>query len=311
MRALVVTNMYPTAEQPALGSFVRDQVEALRGLGAEVEVFSFAPGGLAYLRAARDARRRYRRHTFDVVHAHFGLSALPALAVPGAPRIVTHHGTDLRHPRSGPVSKLLLRAIDLPAAVSSSLAMEIPGAGTTRRVAVLPCGVDLGRFHPIPREEARRALGLPVDEPFVLLAADPSRPGKRADRARALATAAGVPFRALGGVSPAEVPLWVNAAAAVVVPSEAEGFGLALLEALACDVPVLATPVGVAPLALAGLDGTLCAPWEEAVWLAALRPHLAGPDPRVAGRARAELFSATRMAERVLAAWESLLDSSS
>ena len=37
----------------------------------------------------------------------------------------------------------------------------------------------------------------------------------------------------------------MNAANAVLVPSEREGFGLAVLEALACDVPVLATPVGI------------------------------------------------------------------
>ena len=46
MRALIVTNMYPTPERPALGSFVRDQVDALRGIeGLEVEVDAFAPGG--------------------------------------------------------------------------------------------------------------------------------------------------------------------------------------------------------------------------------------------------------------------------
>ena len=46
MRALVVTNMYPTPERPALGSFVRDQVEALRRRGdVEIELFTFPPGG--------------------------------------------------------------------------------------------------------------------------------------------------------------------------------------------------------------------------------------------------------------------------
>jgi teichuronic acid biosynthesis glycosyltransferase TuaC len=68
------------------------------------------------------------------------------------------------------------------------------------------------------------------------------------------------------------VPLYVNAANAVVVPSEREGFGLAVLEALACDVPVLATPVGVHPVALDGVAGTLCAPYEGARWQAALEP---------------------------------------
>src|SRR5690349_20905266 len=46
MRALVVTNMYPSPQRPELGSFVRDQVEALRRIdGVQVELFAFAPGG--------------------------------------------------------------------------------------------------------------------------------------------------------------------------------------------------------------------------------------------------------------------------
>jgi teichuronic acid biosynthesis glycosyltransferase TuaC len=307
VRALVVTNMYPSPERPAFGPFVRDQVSALRALGADVEVFSFPPGGAAYLRAARAARRRYAGdRRFDVVHAHFGLSALAALAVPGAPRAVTLHGTDLHHPRSGLVSRLLLRFLDLPATVSASLAARVPGAGRRRRVAVLPCGVDLGRFRPVPRAEARAALGLPGDEPFLLFPADPARRVKRVDRARRLAARAGAPLRTLGAVVPDEVPLWVNAAQAVLVPSESEGFGLAVLEALACDVPVLATPVGVAPLALRGVAGTHCGPWDLDRWAAAAAPLVAAADPRVAGRPRAALFSAERMAERVLVAWEAL-----
>ena len=58
------------------------------------------------------------------------------------------------------------------------------------------------------------------------------------------------------------MPLWVNAANAVVVTSDYEGFGLTCVEALACDVPVLSTPVGIAPFALAGVAGTLCAPFD-------------------------------------------------
>ena len=94
----------------------------------------------------------------------------------------------------------------------------------------------------------------------------------------------------------------------MIVPSDFEGFGLAVLEALACGVPVLATPVGAHPLALGGLDGTLCAEFDLARWRAALAPHLAAADPRVLGRPRAELFSADRMAARVAVAWHQLVD---
>jgi glycosyltransferase involved in cell wall biosynthesis len=307
MRALIVTNMWPSTSAPALGSFVRDQVDALRELdGVDVEVFAFSPGG--YARAARDLRRRHRRGgRFDIVHAHFGLTAWPALALRGAPHVVTLHGTDLRHPRSKRITRAALPFVDLVAAVSSELALEVPGAGGRRRVAVLPCGVDLDRFTSISRAEARQRLDLPPDEPCLLFPADPARPSKRFDRANELAP--GTRLLTLGRVHPFEVPLYVNAANAVVVPSDHEGFGLAVLEALACDVPVLATPTGVHPAALDDVAGTLCAPYDRDAWQAALRPHLEAQDPRVAGRDRAELWSARRMARRVVDAWSEVLRS--
>jgi len=306
MRALVVTNMWPTAARPALGRFVADQVEALRRIdGVEVELFAFPPGLRSYIRAARELRRRSRGTRYDVIHAHFGLTAWPALAVRGAPHVVTFHGTDLAHPRSGRVSRAALPFVDLAATVSASLAHEwIPGAGVRRRIAVLPCGVDLERFRPLPRAEARARLGLDAERPCLLFPADPGRAEKRFDRARDVA--GDVPLLTLGDVHPDEVPLWVNAANAVLVPSEREGFGLAVLEALACNVPVLATPVGVARLALDGIEGAHCGAFDAQTWRTALAPHLADADPRVAGRERAALFSAEQMVERVVAAWRAV-----
>jgi glycosyltransferase involved in cell wall biosynthesis len=307
MRALIVTNMYPTPQHPALGSFVRDQVLALqRQAGTDIEVFAFAPGGArAYVRAAAELRRRYRGQRFDIVHAHFGLTAWPAMAARGKAHVVTLHGTDLAHPRSRVVTVAALRFVDLVAAVSEPLAREVPRAAIRDEVAVLPCGVDLERFRRLDRDTARATLGLEPDGPYLLFPSDPARAEKRHDRAAAVA--GDIPLLVLRDVDPAEVPLWVNAANAVVVPSEREGFGLAVLEALACDVPVLATPEGIAPTALEGVAGTYCGPFELDAWRAAVAPHLGHADPRVDGRAHAEPFSSDRMAARVLAAWRTLL----
>ena len=60
-------------------------------------------------------------------------------------------------------------------------------------------------------------------------------------------------------------------------------------------------------MALDGIAGALCAPFEEDVWRAALEPHLHHDDPRVNGRARAALFDRKRLAERVLHAYRDLL----
>jgi glycosyltransferase involved in cell wall biosynthesis len=310
MRALVVTNMFPSSEHPARGSFVADQVAALRRLdGVELEVFVVSADGAprAYVRAARELRGRYGRTRFDVVHAHFGLSLWPALAARASARAVTLHGTDLAHPRSRAITLAGLPSQDLVATVSEPLAASVPRAVIRpgARRAVLPCGVETRRFRPLDRTAARAELGLDPGGRYLLFPADPARPEKRYDRA--VAVAGEVPLLTLREVEPAAVPLWVNAANAVLVPSEREGFGLAVLEALACDVPVLATPAGIAPEALAGIAGAHCGPFRVGQWRAALAPHLASADPRIDGRAAAERYSADPCAADVLAAWRALV----
>ncbi len=320
VRALVVSNMLADERHPERGRFVRDQVAALRRLpGVDVELHELAPGLPNLARAARALRARWAEEHLDVAHAHFGLTAWPALAVPARVRGLTVHGTDVRDPRTRQLTRAVLPLMALVGAVSAELLCELPGRAARRRAQILPCGVDLERFHPIPRGEARAELGLPPDRAHVLFAADPARPVKRHDRALELvqALASGEPaqrepsrspeLHTLGGVPPERVPLWINAANAVLVPSEHEGFGLAVLEALACDVPVLATPVGVHRDALAGLPGTLCAEFDVARWSAALAPHLRAADPRIAGRVRAEPYSAELMAARLADAWRALL----
>jgi glycosyltransferase involved in cell wall biosynthesis len=315
MRVLIVTNMWPTEERPALGGFVRDQVEALRAIdGLDVELFAFAPGGgfRPYAQAARELRRRYRGEHFDVIHAHYGLTAWCTLALRGAPRVVTFHGTDLGDRRVGPLSRRVAKLVDVPATASGWLARHpqygLSGAGVDRRVAVLPCGVNTTRFQPIDRREARERLGLDPDGRYLLFPADPARPEKRHDRASELADAAGATLLSYDATPPSDVPLLINAANAVVVTSEREGFGLAALEALACDVPVLSTDVGIAPLALSGVAGTLVAPFDRDRWLAAVRPHLDDADPRIAGRARAGLFDSNRLAMRVFQAYRAITE---
>ncbi len=311
MRVLIVTNMWPSPQRPAFGSFVRDQVEALRGLDApdlqlQVEVLATGVRTGSYPAAAARLAARRRGQRFDIVHAHFGLTLWPALAVRARHRAVTLHGTDVRHPLSGRITRAALRHADLVATAGEDLMRELPAPRPGQRRAVLPCGVATDRFRPLPRAEARTRLGLDPAGRYLLLAADPARPGKRADRARQLAAATHATLLTAGAVDPADMPWHVNAANAVVVPSEHEGFGLAVLEALACEVPVIATPTGIHARALDGIAGTLCAAYDLRAWAAAAEPHLAARDPRIDGRARATEFGATRMAERVLEAWREL-----
>jgi glycosyltransferase involved in cell wall biosynthesis len=304
-------NFGPDPETPQRGRWVVDQVEALRSGGIEVELFSFRPGKDQYLPATRRIRKLLKTTSFDLVHAHYGLAGWCALAAGADPLIVTFHGTDVRHRVVGPGSRLLSRRIALSAGASAALFSAeagrpglpvIPG-----RNAVLPCGADLSRFGPESREEARSTLGLDRSRRYLFFPADPSRPEKRVDLARAVAEATGTELLTGGGIEPDRMKTWMNAADAVVVTSDYEGFGLAFLESLACEVPVMTTPVGIAPSLLKSLPNSLCAPFELESWTSFTRGLLKTADPRTPGRARAEALSAVRMAERVRIAYEEIL----
>jgi glycosyltransferase involved in cell wall biosynthesis len=305
--------MTPDPAAPSRGIFVRDQVAALRRAGIDVELLSFPGGRWNYPRAVPQIRRLLRRERFDLVHAHFGLAGWCASLAGARPLVVTFHGTDVRHPISGRLSRRLVPRLDLVAGASRALfASESERPGLPKRsgaTAVLPCGADLDRFQPSPRAAARERLGLDPAGRYLLFPAATSRPEKRYDRAAEVGLLAGAQVLTGGAIEPEQMPDWVNAASAVLVTSDNEGFGLAAVEGLACNVPVLSTPVGVARALLHGIDGCLAEPFDGDRWAELARRHLDAQDARVEGRERARWFSAQLMAERVVVAYQDVLDS--
>lgn len=312
MRVLVVSNMKPAPAAPQRGSFVRDQVGALRASGLEVDLLEFAPDRPEYPRAVRSIRAALRSRPFDLVHAHFGLAGWCAALAGARPLVVTFHGTDVRHPVTGRLSRRLVARIALAAGASRELFEErsgIPGLpAKPGRRAVLPCGAALGRFERIPAAEARSELGLDPDGRYLLFPSSPARPEKRFDRAAEVARLADAKLLTAGAIDPARMSLWVNAASATLVTSDYEGFGLVAVEALACGRPVLSTPVGIAPALLQGIDGCLVSRFDAEVWTRLARAHLEAGDPRVEGYERAAWFGAEPLAERVATAYRFLFD---
>lgn len=311
MRVLVVTNFVPDASTPQRGRWIEDQVEEIRRLGVSVELFAFPRGKRHYLPTILRLRRLLHRERFELVHAHYGLVGWCARLAGAEPLMVSFHGTDVRHRLVGPLSRRLAARVDLVAAVSRALfTTESDRLGLPRveGAAILPCGADLNRFRSRPREEARRLLGLAPNGRYLLFPASPSRPEKRHDRAAALADACEAELLTGGSIDPDEMPAWMNAADAVVIPSDYEGFGLACVEAIACGVPVLSTPVGIAPYVLSGVEGAHCAPFDLAAWAAAARALLERPGLRIEPGARASSLSAARMAERTAIAYRAVLD---
>src|SRR6476659_7819325 len=261
MRVLIVTNMYPTRERPEFGVFVRDQLEALGRIpGIDPELYVFEGGGIkAYRKAVMPLKKHLAERHYDVVHAHYGLTGWVARKAGAKPLLVTLHGTDVYDKRAGKISRSVAKKADQVAVVSEDLGRALGKLKTKRPIAVMPTGVSLARFEQRSREDARRALGIDPEGSYVLFPFNPDRPVKHYDRAVEVAEGIeDLEVLTLGNVPPDEVVNYMNAVDATLVPSEYEGFGLAALETLACNVPVVATPTGMANDLLKDVDGAYC-----------------------------------------------------
>ena len=264
---LVVTAMYPHAEQPGGGAFVRHQVQGLQALGHDVTVIhvrGYASKWQYAVGALRVWRETWRRR-YDVVHVHYGLTGLCALLRWRAPLVVTLHGSDALHGTFQPlVSRVVSRVACATVVVSEEIARRYPGT-------LVPCGVDLDTFAPQDRALARRELGWPADGGIVLFPFDPARRVKRHDIASAaieLLKSRGhrASLLAVWDVPNSRMPLYYSAADVMVLCSDSEGSPTSVKEALACGLPVVSTDVGDLRSLLGDIAGTeICEQTASAV----------------------------------------------
>ncbi|GAA0005589.1 hypothetical protein BDS110ZK25_16550 [Bradyrhizobium diazoefficiens] len=264
MRILCVTNMYPSPQRPGSGAFVCQQVEQLRRFGHTVDVIDIlgSQSKMNYLRCTLDVVRMTSAVAYDIVHAHYGYSAYPAMFRLRAPLVITLHGTDVIG--QSIFERLSTRAVsrfaDAVIVVSEELRRRIPGI-------VIPCGVDLGVFKPYDRDKARARLGWPKDKHIVLFPFDPARPEKRYDLARAsverlVQEGVDAELTTVVNVPNGEMPWCYSAADALLLCSDYEGSPTSIKEALACNRPVVATDVGDVGELLNGIAGTRICPQE-------------------------------------------------
>jgi teichuronic acid biosynthesis glycosyltransferase TuaC len=254
LKVLFVTNMYPDEENPASGAFVRQQAESLRKAGHQVDVLQVESNKsrLQYLTSAIDVFGRTRRMSYDVVHAHYGLSGFPALFRYKTPLVVTLHGSDALLGHIQPlISRIVCSFADAVIVVSKGISARIAGE-------IIPCGIDLEVFKPRDRTTARVHLGLPVRGRLVLFPFDPRRKIKRYELARAAVEAIGDPdiqILTVCGKRGEEMPWYYSAADVLILCSESEGSPTSVKEALACDIPVVSVDVGDVHEILEGIDG--------------------------------------------------------
>ena len=280
--------MYPYPEAPWYGIFVKEQVDALRREGIEVDVSVHlgAQSRWNYLWGVGDLRRHLRSRRYDLIHSHHPYSSFLALAarrlaMRKIPIVQTFHDSEIFRRATDysqdPLRRLkyslrlkawILRRLDFVIPVHCDMLPKVLGDRVGRvRSRIIPAGINTGLFGPEPREEARRRLGWDLAQRYVFFPCDPGKPEKRFDLvepAMELVRRTHPDARlVVGGRIPYEqMPDTIKASDVVVQPSDYETGPLTVREALSCERPVVATDVGDIKECYQDLPGLFLCDWD-------------------------------------------------
>ncbi|MBU1862196.1 MAG: glycosyltransferase family 4 protein [Candidatus Omnitrophica bacterium] len=318
MRVLVLTSEWPDEQYLHSGIFVYRQVKCLRDVGIEVEVLNFRGRGnlVEYLKAFLKLKETMKAKQYDLIHAHFGQAAFLAVWQQEAPVVATFHGSDLcglsdkifMNKFKGLILKtcsyIVGKRADSVIVVSEKLLKHIK-----RSADVVSMGVDLTLFVPGSFEDSRKLLGWQNDKKIVLFVGNPSNPIKRyflAQEAILLLKEENplVELKTCYNESREKMPHYMSAADVLVVTSVHEGASMTVVEALACNLPVVSVDVGHVRKYIGSLDGcVLCEDDTPQVVTAALK-EIINNRSRIQGRDRVKELDERVVIRKVVDVYE-------
>ncbi|MBU7016079.1 MAG: glycosyltransferase family 4 protein [Theionarchaea archaeon] len=290
---VLMIGLYP----PHIGgvaSYVHELTRALESLGVTVYIVTYGKAsephvygtfttrrlrGLSFLATGtRKAYQIIKKKDIDILHAHYlvppGLVGVSAKNLSHIPLVVTCHGSDILVFSTGwkrIISQYVAEHADYVVCNSKATlttAKELSSTDTR----FIPSGVNLDQFYPlsVKREAVTYVGGLShvkgvdiflramrgIPEKVWIIGDGPERSNleRLAEELQVDCTFWG--FRT-------DICEFMNKSKIVVLPSRKEGFGLTILEAMACGTPVIGKNTGGIPEIITGENGLLFNTEEE------------------------------------------------
>jgi len=258
--------------------FIKNQGNSLRDLNIDVQFYPiFGKGILGYFYAYRNLKKFLKSNRFDLIHAHFILSAWVArLASPKSKLVISLMGTDA-YGRIVGINKvkfssryLTLLTFFIQPFVDAIICKSpniLNYVYLKKKAFLLPNGVDLNKFYPL-NLDSRKHLNLESDKFYVLFLGNKSDRRKNFPLIEAsfkvLQNKFDRPIELLSPfpVSPVEVPLWLNSVNILALTSFEEGSPNLIKEAMAMNVPIVSTDVGDVSFLFEGCEGCIVSSFD-------------------------------------------------
>ncbi len=229
-----------------ISPIVFNQGNSLIKLGHDVSFFTIKGKGFSgYLKHIFILRKFLKHHSYDIIHAHYSLSAIVAALAGGKPLIVSLMGSDVK---ASFLLKYLIRIFNFffwNKIIVKSLDMKTSSGIKT--VNVLPNGVDFKKFRPFSKKEAFEITQWDPNKRHILFAANPKRKVKNYQLAKSafeLLDYKDIELQSLIDIPNTQMPAYFNAADVIILTSFWEGSPNVIKEAMACNCKIVAVNVG-------------------------------------------------------------------
>ena len=244
--------------------------------GVETEIFflqSRSPG--SFFRERKKLKRKIKEFAPDLIHSHYGTyTALLCASVCSVPMIVSFIGSDINRNRSDGFCRSFLGHLMSHLSIFRARKIICVSDGIYKRLwwgkrkaVVQTFGIDTEKFSLMDGGEARGKLNWIPDEKIVVFYHG-GQAGKRKDIADAVMEIVRrklpeARMEILNGQYPEDLFVCVlNASDCLLVCSDSEGSPTIVKEAMACNLPVVTTPVGDVMERLQGTDWNFVTPQE-------------------------------------------------
>lgn len=243
--------------------FVKEQGESLRAAGCDVDYFLVRGN---YITAVKALKAKIRECKPDIVHAHYGLSAITAELQSIVPVVATFHNGETHNWHVNLMSSLMSLRAKHVIYVAPHIREKV--YFKAKNYSIIPCGVTLEDCFLMDKDEARKQLGWDADKKYILFggAFDNERKNYKllkdaVDKLKfeicnhKFEMSDAIICVEMKGLTRSQCVLRMNACDAFALPTKNEGSPQALKEAMACNSPIVATDVADIKHLLGDLPG--------------------------------------------------------
>jgi teichuronic acid biosynthesis glycosyltransferase TuaC len=241
----------------SISPIIKNQGISLKNEGIDITYFTIIGKGLiGYLKNVKRLKDFLNKNKYDIIHAHYSMSAFVASLAGSKPLVVSLMGSDVKSDKFYKIFIYLFNKCSWSKTIVKSEDMKMSLG--IKGIQVIPNGVDLVKFKPLDQIECKNKLKWNSNKKQILFASNPNRYEKNYPLAKnsfALLDDINYELKVLENITNDLMPLYFNAADLVILTSLWEGSPNVIKEAMACNRPILSTNVGDIFTLLSNVEG--------------------------------------------------------